>query len=325
MGSAVLGDRKNFRKLHAGWFFGTSLVLLLCVAWEIEERRRWGHWPGGGSWSGLCFGLIAASIFLFEFLLWPRRSRRFRTSRGLGSAQTWMKAHIWLGLLSAPLVLLHSGGRFGGWYTWWLAWLSIAVIASGIFGLLMQNVLPRLLLEYVDEETVHAQIDRVAQQLADEALLILELHVADFATVSPRVARNPRPEAIYLGRDRPIGAMRQPTVAPERERPRPIKSEVLVAASEIIDDYLRTGDRSGELLGTRQKNSRYFEELSQRVTRELRPAVRQIESLCERRRQFELQRRIDWWLRSWLVVHVPLSTALMVLLAGHVVLALRIG
>ena len=41
------------------------------------------------------------------------------------------------------------------------------------------------------------------------------------------------------------------------------------------------------------------------------------------RRDLAVQRRLHHWLHGWLFVHVPLTAALLVLLAAHAVLALR--
>ena len=58
---------------------------------------------------------------------------------------------------------------------------------------------------------------------------------------------------------------------------------------------------------------------------ELRTLVGQLEELCERRRQLALQQRLHFWLHNWLWLHLPLSVALLVLLAAHVLFALRYG
>src|SRR5262249_41071649 len=85
------------------------------------------------------------------------------------TAQTWMKAHIWLGLVTVPLVVLHSGGRFGGMLTTLFVTVFAVVIASVIWGLVLQNALPKLLVEAAPAETVYSQIDRVGRQYAAEA------------------------------------------------------------------------------------------------------------------------------------------------------------
>jgi hypothetical protein len=53
-------------------------------------------------------------------------------------------------------------------------------------------------------------------------------------------------------------------------------------------------------------------------------AVERLEEIVAERRQFLVQLRIQNWLRNWLLIHVPLSAALFVLAALHVVSALRV-
>ncbi len=48
-----------------------------------------------------------------------------------------------------------------------------------------------------------------------------------------------------------------------------------------------------------------------------------LESICEEQRQLNLQTRLYHWLHAWLLVHVPLSIALLVLGGVHAVVALR--
>jgi hypothetical protein len=47
-----------------------------------------------------------------------------------------------------------------------------------------------------------------------------------------------------------------------------------------------------------------------------------LESICEEERQLVRQRRIYQWLHGWLLVHVPLSIALLVLGGIHAIVAL---
>jgi len=48
-----------------------------------------------------------------------------------------------------------------------------------------------------------------------------------------------------------------------------------------------------------------------------------LENICEEERQLTRQRRLYLWLHGWLLVHVPLSVALIVLGGVHAVVALR--
>jgi hypothetical protein len=52
------------------------------------------------------------------------------------------------------------------------------------------------------------------------------------------------------------------------------------------------------------------------------PAVDQLAEFVEFRRQFDLQRRLHAVLHGWLVVHLPLSAALMLMLMIHIYYAI---
>ena len=51
--------------------------------------------------------------------------------------------------------------------------------------------------------------------------------------------------------------------------------------------------------------------------------LRDLEEICEERRQLLVQRRLHLWLHTWLLAHVPLSFAFLVLAAVHSVISLR--
>jgi len=59
------------------------------------------------------------------------------------------------------------------------------------------------------------------------------------------------------------------------------------------------------------------------VPASLGPAVGDLESICEEARQLRRQERMHGLLHAWLIVHVPLSFALMVLAVAHSFMALR--
>src|SRR5262249_50582553 len=122
-------------------------------------------WPGGSSLPGFILGTIGGLIILFEFLLWFRK--KVRVWR-IGRAQVWMRAHIWLGLLCVPLLLYHSGFRLGGVLSTPLMILLLVVIASGVWGLALQQLLPRRMLDELPAETIYSQIEALAEQVAAE-------------------------------------------------------------------------------------------------------------------------------------------------------------
>jgi hypothetical protein len=333
----VLIDRRNFWKLHGRWLIVALVASALALAWCTAQWQMTGRWPGGGSLPGLVLGVLAAAIFLFEMALAAKKTKAFRTARWALSAQTWMKAHIWLGLLTVPLVILHSGGRLGGTLTTVLVIVFTIVILSGMYGLALQNFLPRLLLESTPAETIYSQIDMVGRQYAAEARRLVMLQCG--ADAEDVLHDKVLPEWVYevhtvaaqgshhvRGATRPIGPPVKRSPHPGRDLPDAIPAPAIRSAlRDAIAPYLSTGANRAGMLGSRQRNQWYFDDLRMRVVPELRSLVGQLEELCERRRQLNVQRRLHFWLHNWLWIHWPLSIALMLLLVGHIFLALRFG
>jgi hypothetical protein len=322
----VLIDARNFWKLHSRWLVGTLIATAAAVGLTVWSGMRGGRWPGGGSATGLILGVLAAAVFVFEVALVLKKTTWFRTTRWMLTAQTWMKAHIWLGLLTVPLVVLHSGGSFGGMLTTIFVTVFAGVIASGIWGLILQNALPKLLVEAAPAETVYSQIDRVGRQYAAESqrLVLLacggeeDLPVKEPALTSAEATS----EGHISGAPRNVGIQIKRSPHPASALPQAIPSPAVQAAlARDIRPFLETGER--RILGSRQRNQWYFDDLRLRVAPELRGLVDQLDELCERRRQLNVQRRIHFWLHNWLWLHLPLSIGLMILLVGHVVTALR--
>jgi len=329
----VLLTRKGFDRLHRTWLVLVLLVAIAALGWYGWTWRESGRLPGGGSLPGLVFGVAAGFICLFETALVVRKTSLFRTRRTilgipLGTARQWMAAHIWLGLLSVPLVAMHAGFAFGGTLSWLLAWSFIVVIASGVFGLVLQNTLPRLMTDLVPEETVYSQIDEVGRQLAVDAVKLAELYGGpappgrwDYLERRTDKASAAAAGEVVAGAPRSVGTLveraRRPQIEAAPASPSP---ELHRALEDGVADFLVTG-RSVRLTSAQQIDW-YFEDLARRVRPEVRPAVEQIRSLCQRRRQLNVQRTFHVWLHGWLSIHLPLSVALIWLLVAHVIGAL---
>ena len=121
------------------------------------------HHTVGGTPLGLWFGAISLAIFLFAVLLSLRKKIPLWR---VGTVQRWLRAHIWLTILTIPLILLHSGFRFGGPMTTFLMVLYGIVMVSGFYGLFLQHLMPRLMKERLPAETVFEQIPHIRSQLA---------------------------------------------------------------------------------------------------------------------------------------------------------------
>jgi hypothetical protein len=110
---------------HIPWFLfvvlATMAAALLYIGNFHPERMPAGiHLPAaliqtpsehhtvGGTPLGLWFGAISLAIFVFAALLSLRKKIPLWR---IGTVQRWLRAHIWLTLLTIPLVILHSGFR----------------------------------------------------------------------------------------------------------------------------------------------------------------------------------------------------------------------
>src|SRR6202048_1392746 len=116
----------------------------------------------GGTPLGLIFGTIALAIFIFAALLGVRKTL---VAWRVGTVQRWLRAHIWLTLLTIPLVILHSGFRLGGPMTTLLVVLYVIVMVSGIYGLALQHQMHRIRMERLPAESVYEQIPHIRAQL----------------------------------------------------------------------------------------------------------------------------------------------------------------
>ena len=84
-------------------------------------------------------------------------------------------------------------------------------------------------------------------------------------------------------------------------------------------------DKAGRAasLNSSSKAAVVFAQLRTRVPDSLHHVVDDLQAICEERRQLRVQTGLHYWLHAWLLVHVPLSIALLLLSAAHAVLALR--
>src|SRR2546427_12392187 len=151
---------------HLRFIIATAVAAVVAPAAYVPYAASRLNGPSGGSWPGLVFGSLGFALMIYAGLLGARR--KVPTWR-LGRATTWMKGHLWLGLLSYVLILFHSGFRWGGPLTFTLMVLFTLVVLSGIYGVVLQHIVPRMMLMQLPLETVYEQIDSIVAQLRSEA------------------------------------------------------------------------------------------------------------------------------------------------------------
>jgi len=298
--------------------------LLIASAAYVPYFRLSPLGPKGGSLPGLIYGIAGIALMLFAALLGLRK--RFPVWR-IGKAQTWMRGHLWLGLLSVPLVFFHAGFSMGGTLSSVLMVLLVIVAVSGIFGAALQHYLPRMMTQQVQMETIFEQIDSVRQQLSKEAELLINTPAT-------------RPENAPLQMEKSGDTMTDlMAIAAKMEAmgvtPNQAATVLLVQPAPPVTDSLRTfyefevkpflaGPRGAtHLLSVPAQARNRFQQLRTMAPPELLETVKDLESICEEARQLERQEKLHHLLHGWLLIHIPLSYALLLLSAVHAVMAFR--
>jgi hypothetical protein len=308
------------------WIVASLAVAVLAAVWYFAASAG-RELLGGGSFPGLTLGIVGGLICLFEFLLWPRKAW-MRTWR-IGRLSTWMRAHIWLGLLAVPLLVMHSGFRWGGVLSGILMTLFLLVIASGVWGVVAQQFLPSRMLNDIPAETIYSQIPYVSAQLTAEAgRLVLAVcgppedgqADADEAQAEADVSLGHLVVGAVRTAGRTQGKVLETRAAPST--PIPQTETLRVFFRDSLKPYLSGAAPDSPLAHQRGAHG-VFQDLRTRLPAAANPSVELLEGLCEQRRQLDRQARLHFWLHNWLCVHLPLSAALIVLMFVHVFVALQ--
>lgn len=291
---------------HKRWAMWSGMTLVVSAAAYVAYARTAMNGPRGSSPMGLVYGSAGFGLMIFATLLSLRKKHPVWR---IGRAQTWMRGHLWLGLLSYPLILFHGAFSWGGGLTSTMMWIFSAVIISGVAGAALQHFMPRLMTQRVPMETIYDQIGRVQQQLLKEADDLVASIDAMAAKIGLYVAAGAAGSA---------GATPQPGTTPETAL-----AELRSVYNESIRPFLSVRGAYRDPLYTRKNAKGMFARLRKLTPAELKDIVDDLENVCEEKRDLDRQSRMHRVLHGWLFVHVPLSFALIVLGAIHAIWALR--
>jgi hypothetical protein len=299
---------------HRKWFIGSVAALAVATAAYIPYALRSPQGPRGGSAMGLAYGVAGSLFMLFAGLLGLRK--KFPVWR-IGRAQTWMRGHLWLGLLSFPLILFHGGFHFGGSLTRMLMWLFLFVWVSGILGAALQHFMPRFQTAQLPMETIYEQIDRVRGQLAEEAGQLVEETCSALEGEVSRASERQRAMSASAGTQ---GGL---TVASGLQANQQVSAQLRQFLDDEMRPYLERAGAHSARLGHPAEAQKMFEQFRVLLPPELHSNLDDLENICEEKRQLDLQSRLHKVLHGWLLVHIPFSYALILLGAVHAVVALR--
>ena len=206
------------------------------------------------------------------------------------SSAAWLQAHIYIGLLTVLLFILHAfyhptvGFKLpNGVFESALALLYIIVAGSGIVGLLLSRMLPRLLAQR-GEEVIYERIGIYRRQVAERArdLCVTSVEASDATTIADYYTQR---LADFF--DRPRHFLRH---LAQSQRPR----HTLLAELDDLNAYLSARERE--------------------LADELRDLVRTKDDL-------DYHRALQMTLKGWLFVHIGLSFGLLLAAALHAVMA----
>lgn len=258
------------------WFkVALAMTAIVSVVYLWDDP---GVKPHGGTPLGYTLGTLGALLILW--LLWYGvRKRRYRSTSG--TVQGWLSAHVYLGVLLVVVVTLHTGFEVG-WNVHTLAYvLMLAVVGSGLYGVVAYLRVPRAMTENLGEDTLDQLVLRIADLDREMREAALSLPDDLFALVEGSV------KGTRLG-----GSLDRLVSGRDASCPTSLAIGRWPAlARGLTGDMARRGKEVFGLL------------------------LRKHELLERARRHLRHKAVLD----LWLYLHVPLSIALLAALAAHVV------
>jgi hypothetical protein len=125
----------NINRSDIKWMLAVLVLGALATAAYVYTASE----STGSSPAGLVFGISGTGLMAFAGVLpLGKKLARWKIVR----MATLQKGHIWLGLLSLPLILFHAGFHTGGLLGRALLVILAAILLSGVAGLLFLHQLP---------------------------------------------------------------------------------------------------------------------------------------------------------------------------------------
>jgi hypothetical protein len=230
-------------------------------------------------------GILLLAILLLLTLFNARKKLPFMP---VFRASTWMQIHIYVGLFSVVVFLIHIGFAFpNGVFETVLAAVFAIVSVSGIFGLYLTRTLPHRMTDF-GKSVIYEQIPAQRKQIQVEA------------------------EALVLGAESELKSSSLTDFYLNHLRPFLKRQPSALYALRVADPQTREFD---EQMGS---ISRYLAAQEQPVLEELR-------ELVDAKRNLDYQNASQKLLKLWLFIHIPFTYSLLILAFAHGALALSYG
>ncbi|MGY8732956.1 MAG: hypothetical protein ACKVK0_12510 [Pirellulales bacterium] len=274
---------------HAAWCVTSLSLIAVATGLYVPYANSELYGATGNSITGLFFGIAGTMAMIFAGLL---AARKRIISRKLGAISWWLKGHLWIGLVSVPLIFFHAGFRFGGLLEQLTMWCFLIVVVSGVIGQILQHVTPRFMKTAAPQQAIFEQLEVAINSLkktADEQ--VLSVYDTLFVDVQQNKPDSPDDflRAFYL---RHVRAFLQVQV-----------------------------DADSSLLNATQAAG-IFATVREGIPSKMVPISVKLEAICNERRQLISQNKLHWIMHGWTLIHIPLSISLLILTLVHVVMSL---
>jgi hypothetical protein len=207
-------------------------------------------------------------------------------------------------------------------------WLLIITVASGVYGAVLQNSIPKKMTAEIPLETIYDEISHVRGLLREEADRAVESLCGNVGLVKASTGEEQRAGGFTALR--PIAASATPLRTSAA-----VSAGASAAVAPAAEILLLSENESAPLRKFYIEEMRPFPDDARASSvfaslRTLLPAaahgtLSDLEDICGEARQLLRQERLHRWLHGWLLLHIPLSLALILLGAIHAVMALRYG
>jgi hypothetical protein len=223
------------------------------------------------------------ALFVVMLALTFYNARKKISFLPLLSSEAWLQFHIYAGLLTAVLFLVHISYKIpGGWFDATLACLYVLVMLSGFFGLFASRAIPKRLTAR-GGEVLFERIPGIRRQLQDraEALALQSVEQVKSSTIADFYVRELK--YFFEGRRNIAAHLFE------------VRTPLNLLLTKIADI------------------NRYLNESERATMDEITTLVREKDGL-------DYHYSLQLVLKLWLFVHIPLTYSLLLWTLAHIVL-----
>ena len=300
-------NKDNFKYLKVAGILSGFSIILYALHDPVGP-------PSGASWLGYTLGTVAAMIMVW--LSWfGVRKRRYQNTKL--SLNTWLSAHVYLGLSLLVIATLHCGFQFDANVHTVAYILMVFTIVSGIFGVYYYLTVPDLLVKNMkgsNPESLNEKlrdIDKIALSLAHE--INSQVHEVMLYTLSQRqtnktkITRKDVKNLASVGAELCLISGISKTISTEKTK-ETLKSRLTRRPLVNHDSYWQSLSEIRVALSFGRSSGEKLKNLLDLMNEKANCLLK-----------LDLDSRYKNRLKTWLLFHVPLSVAALVTLVIHIV------